>query len=191
MSQPALASTGHRDLIHDSARSTDHQVFSYFVEQYGFEQIGTIVPGYNASAQPSAQELEFGQQVVNHVYMELDEINARPGASYQQVNQVFGAVGASLADQQAMSSLGISLAKPCVILPQNSSAHVVMDGNIGAVNIIVVNNSPVSQQFKFSDDRFETVVIPLENGNLILVGEKNEPFTEVKRELDDQLTWVI
>ena len=36
---------------------TDHQVFSYFAERYGFEQIGTVVPGYNASAQPSAQEL--------------------------------------------------------------------------------------------------------------------------------------
>jgi ABC-type Zn uptake system ZnuABC Zn-binding protein ZnuA len=36
---------------------TDHQVFSYFAERYGFEQIGTVVPGYNASAQPSALEL--------------------------------------------------------------------------------------------------------------------------------------
>lgn len=36
---------------------TDHQVFNYFAERYGFEQIGTVVPGYNASAQPSAQEL--------------------------------------------------------------------------------------------------------------------------------------
>ena len=36
---------------------TDHQVFSYFAERYGFEQTGTVVPGYNASAQPSAKEL--------------------------------------------------------------------------------------------------------------------------------------
>ena len=141
--------------------------------------------------QPSAQELEFGQQVVSHVYMELEEIDSRPGASYQQVNQVFGAVGASLASQQAMVNLGVSLAKPCVIIPQNSSAHVVIDGNIGLVNIIVVNNSPVSQQFSFSDDRFETLVIPMENGNLILVGEKNETFSEVRRELDDSVSWVI
>ncbi len=36
---------------------TDHQVFSYFAQKYGFEQIGTVVPGYNAAAQPSAREL--------------------------------------------------------------------------------------------------------------------------------------
>ncbi|MBT8147844.1 MAG: DUF3379 domain-containing protein [Gammaproteobacteria bacterium] len=153
--------------------------------------IGVTYSSLFGGNQPSAQEMAFGQQVVNHEYMELEEIDSRPGANYQQVNQVFGAVGASLADQQALTSLGISLAKPCVIIPQNSSAHVVMDGSAGAVNIIMVNNSPVSQQFSFSDDRFETVVIPMENGNLILVGEKNETFNEVQRELDDSLTWVI
>ncbi|MEW5867900.1 MAG: metal ABC transporter substrate-binding protein [Chloroflexota bacterium] len=36
---------------------TDHQVFGYFAARYGFEQIGTIVPGYSTLSQPSAQEL--------------------------------------------------------------------------------------------------------------------------------------
>ncbi|MDF1512263.1 MAG: metal ABC transporter substrate-binding protein [Anaerolineae bacterium] len=36
---------------------TDHEVFRYFAVRYGFEQIGTVVPGYNAAAQPSAQAL--------------------------------------------------------------------------------------------------------------------------------------
>ena len=143
--------------------------------------------------QPSAQELEFGQQVVNHVYMELEEIDSRPGASFQQTNQVFGTVGGSITSPQAMNTLGVSLAKPCVIIPQNSSAHLVVDGSVGVVNIIVVNNSPVREQFSFSDDRdrFEAVVIPMENGNLILVGEKNETFAQVRRELDDNVSWVI
>ena len=153
--------------------------------------VGVTYSSLFGGNQPSAQELAFGQQVVSHVYMELDEIDARPGASYQQANQVFGAVGGSIDSPQAMINLGISLAKPCSIIPQNSSAHLVMDGNVGAVNIIVVNNSPVRQQFSFSDDRFEAVVIPMENGNLILVGEKNETFIEVQRELDDSVSWVI
>lgn len=36
---------------------TDHQVFGYFAERYGFEQIGAIIPGYSTTAQPSAQEI--------------------------------------------------------------------------------------------------------------------------------------
>ena len=36
---------------------TDHRLFGYFVEEYGFEQVGAIIPGYSSLAEPSAQEL--------------------------------------------------------------------------------------------------------------------------------------
>ncbi len=36
---------------------TDHQVFGYFAERYGLEQVGTIIPGYSTAAAPSAQEI--------------------------------------------------------------------------------------------------------------------------------------
>ena len=36
---------------------TDHMVFNYFALGYGFETIGTVVPGYSSAAEPSPQEL--------------------------------------------------------------------------------------------------------------------------------------
>lgn len=36
---------------------TDHLIFGYFAQAYGFEQIGAIIPGYSTLAEPSAQEL--------------------------------------------------------------------------------------------------------------------------------------
>lgn len=36
---------------------TDHMLFGYFAEKYGFEVIGAIIPSYSTSAQPSAKEL--------------------------------------------------------------------------------------------------------------------------------------
>jgi len=36
---------------------TDHLLFGYFAERYGFEQIGAIIPGYSTAAQPTAQEV--------------------------------------------------------------------------------------------------------------------------------------
>lgn len=36
---------------------TDHTLFGYFAERYGFEQIGAVVPGYSTLAAPSANEL--------------------------------------------------------------------------------------------------------------------------------------
>jgi manganese/iron transport system substrate-binding protein len=36
---------------------TDHLVFSYFANRYGFIQVGAIIPGFSTLAEPSAQEL--------------------------------------------------------------------------------------------------------------------------------------
>lgn len=36
---------------------TDHMIFGYFAERYGFKQIGAVIPGYGSAIQPSAQEL--------------------------------------------------------------------------------------------------------------------------------------
>jgi ABC-type Zn uptake system ZnuABC Zn-binding protein ZnuA len=49
--QVALIPAANRQLV------TDHTVFGYFAQRYGFEQIGAIVPGYSTMAEPSAQEL--------------------------------------------------------------------------------------------------------------------------------------
>jgi manganese/iron transport system substrate-binding protein len=36
---------------------TDHKYFAYFADEYGFTQVGAIVPGYSTLAEPSATEL--------------------------------------------------------------------------------------------------------------------------------------
>jgi manganese/iron transport system substrate-binding protein len=36
---------------------TDHATFRYFAQQYGFEQLGAVFPGYSTLAEPSAQDL--------------------------------------------------------------------------------------------------------------------------------------
>lgn len=36
---------------------TDHMMFGYFADRYGFEQAGAIIPGYNSLAEPSAADI--------------------------------------------------------------------------------------------------------------------------------------
>lgn len=36
---------------------TDHTVFGYFADRYGFQQAGAVVPGYSTLSEPSAQEV--------------------------------------------------------------------------------------------------------------------------------------
>lgn len=49
--QVAQVPTANRNIV------TDHAVFGYFAQRYGFQQLGAIVPGYSTLAEPSAQEL--------------------------------------------------------------------------------------------------------------------------------------
>lgn len=36
---------------------TDHMLFGYFANRYGFQQVGAVIPSYSSSAEPSAQDL--------------------------------------------------------------------------------------------------------------------------------------
>jgi ABC-type Zn uptake system ZnuABC Zn-binding protein ZnuA len=36
---------------------SDHEVFGYFVDRYGFDDVGTVIPGLSTLAEPSAQGL--------------------------------------------------------------------------------------------------------------------------------------
>lgn len=35
---------------------TDHEALGYFADRYGFEEIGTVIPGYSTFSEPSARE---------------------------------------------------------------------------------------------------------------------------------------
>ena len=49
--QVAQISVANRQLV------TDHEIFTYFANRYGFKQIGALIPSYSTAAEPSAQEL--------------------------------------------------------------------------------------------------------------------------------------
>jgi ABC-type Zn uptake system ZnuABC Zn-binding protein ZnuA len=49
--QVAQISEENRKLV------TDHTLFSYFADEYGFEQVGALIPGYSTLAEPSAQDI--------------------------------------------------------------------------------------------------------------------------------------
>ena len=49
--QVARIPTENRKLV------TDHNLFGYFAEEYGFKQVGALIPGYSTLAEPTAREL--------------------------------------------------------------------------------------------------------------------------------------
>jgi ABC-type Zn uptake system ZnuABC Zn-binding protein ZnuA len=46
---------------------TDHLVFGYFADRYGFEQVGAVVPGFSTLSEPSAKEIAQLEEVINQL----------------------------------------------------------------------------------------------------------------------------
>jgi ABC-type Zn uptake system ZnuABC Zn-binding protein ZnuA len=46
---------------------TDHEVFGYFAQRYGFEQVGAVISGVSTLAEPSAQEMAALQERIGEL----------------------------------------------------------------------------------------------------------------------------
>jgi len=46
---------------------TDHKMFGYFSNTYGFEQAGALIPGYSTMSEPSAQEIAAIEDIINQI----------------------------------------------------------------------------------------------------------------------------
>jgi hypothetical protein len=57
--------------------------------------------------------------------------------------------------------------------------------------VIVINNSPVDVEFSIRDERFNGIVVPMAQGNMILVGEKNEDLNQYVSMFSENVEWVI
>lgn len=59
--QVAQIPAGERNLV------TDHQMFGYFSNRYGFNQVGALIPGYSTLSEPSAQEIAAIEDIINQI----------------------------------------------------------------------------------------------------------------------------
>jgi len=54
---------------------TDHLIFGYFVDRYGFMQVGAIIPGFSSLAEPSAQDIAQIEDAIHSMGVKAIFIN--------------------------------------------------------------------------------------------------------------------
>ena len=54
---------------------TDHTVFGYFLDEYGFSQVGAIIPGFSSLAEPSAKDIMMIQDAIQTMGVKAIFIN--------------------------------------------------------------------------------------------------------------------
>lgn len=62
-----------------------------------------------------------------------------------------------------------------------------LQGEQGPVSVIVINNSPVQVEYQIRDERFQGLVVPASEGNMILVGEQGENLEQLKQMVADSM----
>lgn len=150
---------------------------------------------YNSG--PSTAEIAFGNEVLQHLYHESVEVDAVTNGTSETVvgmpmiRDAMIGVGTQLVSNSFMETMPVRFAKPCNIIPAYDSAHLIIEGSKGAVSVFVINNSPVSVEYKIQDERFNGVVIPMSEGNMILVGEQSEDLGQYKDLFSQNVDWVI
>ncbi|MEX0963438.1 MAG: DUF3379 family protein [Pseudohongiellaceae bacterium] len=178
-------------------RAKKQSFFQYYAVAASLVLAVGIVFSLSFNSGPSAADVVFGNELLNHLYHEnkaIDDITG--GASYtvlgiDEINVSLAGAGTRLLGSQASPDFEVRWANPCEILPAYQSAHLVLQGSQGAVSIIVINNSPVDIQYSIRDERFEGKIMPMQQGNLILVGEKNEDLDHYASLFSENVEWVI
>ena len=99
--------------------------------------------------------------------------------------------GTRLVSYDPSQGFDVRSAKPCEILPAYESAHLALEGRQGAVSVIVINNSPVDVEFSIRAERFIGIIVPMGQGNMVLVGEKDKDLYQFTSMLSENVEWVI
>ncbi len=63
---------------------TDHLVFGYFSTEYGFSQVGTIIPGFSSLAEPSAKDIAQIEDTIRSMGVKAIFINVGGNANLAQ-----------------------------------------------------------------------------------------------------------
>ncbi len=154
--------------------------------------IGLILSPGLITARPSASDLKFHDEVIGHVYREVARYDTkREDASIVQINSVLEEAGGHLRNEERIKQMHIKFANGCNIASNGKGAHIVLDGEKGSVSVMVVHNSPVTTTFDVNDSRFAGKIIPFGEGNLIIVGEKDEPLDKYQAMISEAFEWSI
>jgi len=143
------------------------------------------------SAGPSAQDIEFHDHMLSHIYLEESRFGEDTSVSWQQVVEIIEMNGGHLKEDERTRALRIKFVKSCGSSMNEQAAHIVLEGSKGAVSVLLIKRSAVSSAFPLKDQRFAGRFMPLGTGTLVIIGEKDEPLDGVQNLITENFKWDI
>lgn len=142
----------------------------------------------------SAQDLALHDEVVEHLHQEAPSYQGSydngSDISWSQVEAILTASGTSLKSSDELATMHMIFARLCGV-GGSRSAHLVARGEHGPISIIFIRTAPVSRGVELRDERFHGRIIPVNEGNMAVIGEKNESLDRYEQALRENVEWSI
>ena len=132
------------------------------------------------------------QMVLSHIYYEIEFLDSNAAVAMDDVNAVMtDLVGTTFMDTEAIADLDITFTEDCLIDPENGiqGVHMIVQGDVGPVTVMVLPNTPVEEEIAIADDRFEGMISPAPGGSLVVVGEKQESIQQFSNLIAANISW--
>ncbi|MGA0805062.1 MAG: DUF3379 family protein [Pseudohongiellaceae bacterium] len=130
----------------------------------------------------------LASEIFGHIYLEEPDYGNDAVLPLAEVNAHLQPVTGDALQTDGAELLEVTFAKDCYIAKQRTM-HIVLKGETGPVNVMMIPERVVDNEVKIADRRFSGLVTPASGGTLVVVGNKQEPITEHRDRIAAQLRW--
>ncbi len=82
----------------------------------------------------------------------------------------------------------ITYAQPCIINGK-TAPHLVIQGQRGPVTIILMAEERLGKAVPLDGDNVKGVILPVGNGSIAIIGNRDEPLELIQKNVVDSVTW--
>jgi hypothetical protein len=130
---------------------------------------------------------DFADEIFGHIYFEEPYYGEGNVLSLAEVNARMAPVLGKQINADGENFI-ITFAKDCFVAKQKTM-HLVVKGETGPVNFMMIPSRVVEGELRFSDQRFNGLATPASGGTLVVVGNKQESITRYRDRMASSLNW--
>ncbi len=124
--------------------------------------------------------------VLNHIQDELPHLHEVRDVPQQRLAKLIAQLGGELKTPLRH----VNFAGKCQ-MRKYPGAHLVLAGERGPVTVLIMPGEEIPAGRRFHSERFDGELIPIDNGSVAVVGERNEDIDRIAHRVAQSIRWRI